>query len=104
LWRKDGASLVMKSGEIVGIYRERARAAARREEEQGTRGDDGCEDDPRDERQVKRQPLDGIGGSTTCSRWVLGRSNRGGPSMHGTRLYILPDVSRSNSFALNRFL
>jgi hypothetical protein len=43
----------MNSRAIVGLYREKARAAARREEEQEMRGDDGCEDDPRDERQVK---------------------------------------------------
>jgi hypothetical protein len=51
---------MMKSRAIVGIYREPARAAARREEEQGTRRDDGCEHDPWDEREVKQQPSDGI--------------------------------------------
>jgi hypothetical protein len=95
---------MMKSRAIVGIYREPARAAARREEEQGTRRDDGCEHDPWDEREVKQKPSDGIDRSRTCCRLIFGRSNWGGPGMHGIQLYILPDLHQPNSYALIHFL
>jgi hypothetical protein len=52
-----------------GIYRASSRAAARREEQRGLRGDNGWKHDPRDEREVKRHPSD----CWTCCRWVPGR-------------------------------